>query len=221
MVAIMAPRRIRTRRGPGRPARPIRREKILSVARGVFAECGYAAASTTRLADLMGLTKASLFHHVRSKEELYMEVVREALGNLGELVDEARKLDGTFAERLDRLGERVTEYLGAQPDAARLLTWELVGSGPFMEQGGASAVQAVLGAISDFVSAAMERGEIPRQDPKHLALTIAACHVYYFAAAEHCGVFLGQLVSHPAQVEARKVAVIKHIRAVCGVPERT
>ena len=187
------------------------------MARGVFADFGYAAASTTRLADLMGLTKASLFHHVRSKEELYLEVVREALGNLGELVEEARELDGTFAERLERLGDRVTDYLGAQPDAARLLTWEIVGRGPFMEQGGAAAVQVVLEAISDIVSAAMERGEIPHQDPKHLALSIAACHVYYFAAAEHCGTFLGRPVSHPDEIEARKKAVNRQVRALCGV----
>jgi AcrR family transcriptional regulator len=219
----MAPRNPRARRGPGRPARPIRREKILSVARGVFAECGYAAASTTRLAELMGLTKASLFHHVRSKEELYLEVVRETLGRLGELVEEAREQDGSFVERIDRLADDVTEFLAAQPDAARLLTWEVVGSGPFMEHEGANAVQLVLGGVSAFVEAAMDRGEIPRQDPQHLALSMAALHVYYFAAAEQCGIFLGEPVSHPDQVEARKKAVRHQIRAICGAqdPDRS
>jgi len=51
------------------------KEKILDACFEVFARNGYANASTTMLADAAGISKALVFHHFKSKKELYLSVL--------------------------------------------------------------------------------------------------------------------------------------------------
>jgi AcrR family transcriptional regulator len=60
--------------GPGQG-----RERILREARRLFAERGYAAVSMQQIADAAAVNKATLYHHVRDKEELFLAVVSEEL----------------------------------------------------------------------------------------------------------------------------------------------
>jgi AcrR family transcriptional regulator len=64
-----------------RPARPDRkaepqspRDRILEAAARLICEKGYDAASIQDIADATGLTKAGLYHHIRSKESLLLEI---------------------------------------------------------------------------------------------------------------------------------------------------
>jgi AcrR family transcriptional regulator len=60
-----------------------RREQVLRAAVRVFSERGYRATSMNDLADAVGLSKPALYHYVRSKEDLlvqlYEQVMRESL----------------------------------------------------------------------------------------------------------------------------------------------
>ena len=51
------------------------KEKILDACFDVFARYGYANTSTTMLADAAGISKALIFHHFKSKKELYLSVL--------------------------------------------------------------------------------------------------------------------------------------------------
>ncbi len=51
------------------------KEKILDTSFEVFARYGYANTSTTMLADAAGISKALIFHHFKSKKELYLSVL--------------------------------------------------------------------------------------------------------------------------------------------------
>jgi len=66
---------------PVPPARGETRERILEVAAERFAARGYADVSMQEIADAMGITKAALYYHFRSKEELFAEVVRRAIND--------------------------------------------------------------------------------------------------------------------------------------------
>lgn len=64
-----------------RPARPDHkadppspRDRILEAAARLICEKGYDAASIQDIADATGLTKAGLYHHIRSKESLLLEI---------------------------------------------------------------------------------------------------------------------------------------------------
>jgi AcrR family transcriptional regulator len=51
------------------------KEKILDACFDVFARHGYANTSTTLLAEAAGISKALIFHHFKSKKELYLSVL--------------------------------------------------------------------------------------------------------------------------------------------------
>jgi AcrR family transcriptional regulator len=67
---------------PGRRTRAdtasVPRERILHAAARLFREHGYKGTTVRDIADEVGILSGSLFHHFRSKEEMLLEIMREA-----------------------------------------------------------------------------------------------------------------------------------------------
>jgi AcrR family transcriptional regulator len=62
------------------------RVRILAEALELMAEHGYAATSTREVCERMGFTKAALYYHFRSKDELLFELVEPLVSDLRALV---------------------------------------------------------------------------------------------------------------------------------------
>jgi len=204
-------------RRAGRPAKPISREKLLSIARSVFAEKGYAGASLSEIAKRSGLRKASLFHHFESKEVLYREVLGEVISDLARLIEDARLDRGTFSQRLDYLGEMVIQYLGARRNTARLLLREVLDEGPFMRGDEGRVIQATLEMIAAFLQSGIDEGVVESQDPRHLALSITGLHLLYFVAGDVSSQFLGEDIFSPGMLQIRKRELISQVSRLCGL----
>lgn len=58
------------------------RDRILKEAARLFTQMGYEATSVQDLAEALGLSKAALYHHFRSKEEILYEISLMALRGL-------------------------------------------------------------------------------------------------------------------------------------------
>ena len=86
-----------------------RRDAIIEVAREVFFEEGYAAASMSSIAARLGGSKGTLYNYFRSKEELFEAQVREGCARIAEDAFEQMDSARPIAEVLARLGE---SYLG-------------------------------------------------------------------------------------------------------------
>ncbi|MBN9192682.1 MAG: TetR family transcriptional regulator [Microbacterium sp.] len=87
--------------GGARRGRPgYDRPQILAVAVALFNEQGYDATSVSDLAARLGLTKAALYHHFDSKEQLLELALAEALGGLEEVLRTAAATTGSAADRL-------------------------------------------------------------------------------------------------------------------------
>ena len=56
-------------------------DSVLGIAARLFAEKGYDATSIQDIATAAGITKSSVYHHIRSKEELLETVCRRLLLN--------------------------------------------------------------------------------------------------------------------------------------------
>lgn len=183
----------------------------------MFAAKGYGATSMSEVAEACGIRKSSLFHHVGNKEKLYIEVLSTYIDGLGALVLAAAADPGTFLERLDGLGVLVTEYLGGHPRAAALILRELMDSGPYTRSVGMAAVKGTLDLTSAFLSAGMAEASIRRQDPHHLAMSIAGVHLVWFATAGVSSALIEDDVFSPEQVSARERSVLAQVRGLCGV----
>lgn len=97
-------------------------ERLIRLAATAFWEHGYAATSTRQLAELLGIQKASLYHHIRSKEDLLQEISVRSLEHIQQAVEAAA---ATAAED-DRLAAlvraHVTTALGDRDMHAVMLT---------------------------------------------------------------------------------------------------
>lgn len=87
----MVPQATSSERG-SYPKGKARRQQILDTALEVFARAGFHSGSLREIARRVGLTNAGVMHHFASKEELFIEVlrqrddrVREAAGDVSEL----------------------------------------------------------------------------------------------------------------------------------------
>jgi AcrR family transcriptional regulator len=82
-------------------ASPLRHDELLDVAARLFRERGYDATSMQEIADEMGILKGSVYHYVRTKEDLLWLIVEPPLRDL---VDQATTIltatDRTVCERL-------------------------------------------------------------------------------------------------------------------------
>jgi AcrR family transcriptional regulator len=91
------------------PKRDQRREMILSVAREMFFEHGYAATSMSCIAARLGGSKGTLYNYFKSKEELFEAQVRDLCGHGAARMLET--LEGLPAEALNAVAEEYLNHL--------------------------------------------------------------------------------------------------------------
>ena len=110
----------------GRPSakerKPYNLDAILDVAVRVFRERGYDGSTLDDVARAAGITKASIYYHVRSKEELLARGVGRALDALFAVLDERPSKQGRAEARLRYIVHRTIEITVEQlPEVALLL----------------------------------------------------------------------------------------------------
>jgi len=194
---------------------PSSRDKILDVAEALFARRGYAGIGLREVADASGLSKSSLFHHFRSKEQLYHEVILRVLLRIRERFDaDVARADSPRAQ-LERWIEDLIDTLAGHPTAPRLLLRSL-----FEEEEAASpeaeATEALLASIigdaERLVQRGIECGELRRVSTPHTLLTLIGATVFHFASAEMGERILGRPLFSSEEVARRKREVIGLLR---------
>src|SRR6266850_8380384 len=77
-------------------------EEIIAAAAKVFQTKGYHAATVQDIADAVGILKGSLYHHVKSKEDLLYLIVKEPIARIYERTAEIVASDLSAGEKLRR-----------------------------------------------------------------------------------------------------------------------
>jgi AcrR family transcriptional regulator len=82
-------------------------DRLLRVAAELFRQQGYAATTTRQLSDRLGIQKASLYHHIRGKEDLLFQISMESLRRISEVVRDA----ADTATPVDRLRAMIIAHV--------------------------------------------------------------------------------------------------------------
>ena len=99
------------------------REQILARAAELFAQQGYSATTMNQVATACGVSKPSLYHYVRDKYQLLLEIALGHVGRLQDLVAQVHAEDGLDAEaRVRRLIACFLEIYADSQAAHRVLT---------------------------------------------------------------------------------------------------
>jgi AcrR family transcriptional regulator len=72
----------------GKRPDPPTADRVLGVAADLFRRKGYATSSTRELSELLDINKATLYHHINSKEDLLLAICRESLTRISSSVGE-------------------------------------------------------------------------------------------------------------------------------------
>ncbi|NJP99282.1 TetR/AcrR family transcriptional regulator [Streptomyces zingiberis] len=96
-------------------------ESLLAVAVEVFNERGYDGTSMEHLSKAAGISKSSIYHHVRGKEELLRRAISRALDGLFAVVEEAGAREGRAIDRLEYVARRTAELLMSELPYVTLL----------------------------------------------------------------------------------------------------
>ena len=95
-------------------AEPTTRERILDVAGDLFVEQGYDGTSLREIADRMGFTKAALYYHFPSKEDLLQALLEPFWGmvqEMGERLSKAQTIE-EWAETLEWTIDLAVQHVG-------------------------------------------------------------------------------------------------------------
>lgn len=155
-----------------------RRRRIVEVARAVFLEKGYGAASMSAIAAAVGGSKGTLYVYFRSKSELFEAVIRQ-YGEGGDFraePEDARPL----GEVLSDLGARMLAFV-CQPETLALYRMVIGESGRFPELGEAfftAGPKDKIARLAQLIARRIASGEIRRADPE-----VAAHHFFALCRA--------------------------------------
>jgi TetR/AcrR family transcriptional regulator len=158
--------------------------RILAAAESLFAELGFDAVSMSEIAERAGVSKANIFHHFKTKKDLYIEVVRSACRDASQHLDNLGSEDAPLAERLAGFAGAHLASLLERGAVTRLILRELLGDNP--HQGKELAERVYGDKFARFVAilkAGQAAGELRADiDPAAVATALIGANVFYFEA---------------------------------------
>ena len=100
------------------------REDILEAAAQVFSQKGFHGASMNDIAGAVNLQKASLYHHVSSKQEILIEILGRALQMLLERISSITSQEIPADKKLRMMIREYMQILAENGDLATVLLFE-------------------------------------------------------------------------------------------------
>lgn len=191
------------------PQRQPSRDKILDCAEQLFARRGFAGIGLAEVAEQVGLSKSSLFHHFASKAQLYAAVMARILDRIESELMRSLVAGGGPVQRLERWLDVVVDVLAAHPTYARLLLRslfeddELTGELP-EEQAVNATLRRIVGAADALLREGIAGRVFRPVNVPHMVQTVIGATVFHFASGEFGEDLIGRPLFAPAEVRRRK-----------------
>jgi AcrR family transcriptional regulator len=195
------------------PASPSSREKILDVAETLFARRSFSGVGMREVADSVGFGKSSLFHHFRTKLQLYGEVLGRVLARIDDHLRPVLAGDAGPVEKLDRWIDTLIDVLAEQPAWSRLLLRALFEDEAFPEEdtperaSAERAMQSIISGCDALLRDGIAQGVFRRVSVAHEIQTLIGATVYHFASGRFGDELLGRPMLSTEEVTRRKEAV--------------
>jgi AcrR family transcriptional regulator len=162
---------------------PIRtRDRILEVARDLFAQRGYNGTSVRDIAIGAEANLAAVGYHFGSKESLYAEILRAHVGPLAQRIAWACRATRPPLDRVELIVRGVFEHIQVRPNMPALMVRELAGGhgrdrpiNAVLTETFRRALPMLVGVITE----GQRDGSIRAGDPVLLGLSVMAQPIYF------------------------------------------
>lgn len=161
-------------------------ERILKAAEELFSEFGFDAVSMNAIADRAGVSKANIFHHFKSKNDLYIAVIRSACDEAGGYLDQFGSDEGDFSQRFQRFSRDQLEHMLQKPEISRLIQRDLLDQ---KDNHGQELAEGVFSGhfsrLVKIIRDGQEKGELRKDvDPALLAVMVIELNDAFFMSRD-------------------------------------
>jgi TetR/AcrR family transcriptional regulator len=163
------------------------RNRLLSAATELFSRKGYSATTTREIVAAAGVTKPVLYYYFRSKEGIYLELIREAFAKFDALLDGSRKEPASAMEKLLHLSDQVFLLFMENIEVAKLMYSIYYGppqGAPFFDFDAYHL--RFQEAVRSMIKEGIRRGELPKGNVEdrmwiilgavNIAMEVNLCH---------------------------------------------
>lgn len=189
------------------------RLQILEVAERDFAELGYDATKLEAIGDSIGIKRAAIFYHFRSKRELFEDVFSEIHGSLVSYTEE-RLVGATDPwERLLLLVESWVDFMVARPTAARLILRNCANAehpDDYSPEFSRNALQL----LREIIAEGAKSGKFAANTSMHLVNLLSGSILHYVCNPQQLGDDRPYRPDDPAEVALFKSILRKTARAI-------
>jgi AcrR family transcriptional regulator len=194
-----------------RPAGKPTRQRLLDTAVEEFAARGFDGAKVDRIARRAKVNKAMLYYHFRSKAGLYLAILQEQFGALGEAVASARAPGLAPDEQLRRFVATVARAALARPHFPAIWLREIAEGGRHLDATVVLALRRVLETLAAILADGARAGVFAPANPLVIQISVVA-PLMFFASSAPFRERLMRLV--PSTVPAPQLDdVIAHVQA--------
>lgn len=199
-------------------------DRILDVAEQLFADRGFSGVGLAEVAERSGLSKSSLFHHFKSKTEIYASVLERLFKRLWETLESQVDSRANAWMQLDQIVDVWTGFMADNPNTAKLLLRSMVERD--FEDAGLSReellkrhgyyMSQIIQKVVALMKAGNESGAFRPQSIGHFVQTLVGATIFHFASGEFGKGMLGGDIFDPKRVEARKTELKDFLRYGLG-----
>ncbi|MCD7097688.1 TetR/AcrR family transcriptional regulator [Stenotrophomonas sp. MMGLT7] len=191
--------------GPGRPKDLGKRAAILSAAKSLFMEQGYAGASMDGIAAMAGVSKLTVYSHFGDKETLFSEAIRAQCQEM--MPDDLfeHEFEGPLRDQLVGIGQAFFAMISSEAAIAthRMMLAPDIGDSFVRQMFWEAGPQRIQQALADFLAGRVALGELQIDD-----LPLAASQFFCLLKGELHPMMMCGLRCCPSQAD-----VAAHIHA--------
>lgn len=160
-------------------------QAILEAAEILFADKGFDAVSVSAIAKQAKTSKANIYHHFKSKNALYLAVIKTAIQRSSVLLDTLEDAPGTFGQHLSGFSTGQLENILSHQRSTKLILREaLTGD----SERGQEIAKHIVGKVFTRLVAMVSQGQQEKEfradiDPALAAFMVVASNMFFFQAA--------------------------------------
>lgn len=157
------------------------RKAILAAAADAFAAAGFAGAAVDDIAAKARVNKAMIYYHFKSKDGLYVEVLREVFRGLGARTADIVGSDHTSGEKIEAFIDALNEMAGTHPYMPPIMMREMAEGAKHLDIETLRLMARLLGNLGAILDEGFRRGEFVQASPTMTYFTLISPIIFFRA----------------------------------------